>query len=128
MGSLRNKNVAKMDNPYVVQQENKAKSQERRKRGLIRRLTLYGVLMTLIVGISTFVIISQNSTLAEKQQKLNELNGEMADLNHKEKLLKEEIIKLNDDNYLAKLARSEYLLSKKGEVIFNIPKNKEDSD
>lgn len=35
--------------------------------------------------------------------------------------LNEQIKKLHNDDYIAKLARSEYYLSKDGEIIFNIP-------
>ena len=38
-----------------------------------------------------------------------------------EEQLKEEIVKLNDDEYIAKLARKEYFLSDDGEIIFNLP-------
>ncbi|EFS04534.1 DivIC family protein, partial [Listeria seeligeri FSL S4-171] len=38
-----------------------------------------------------------------------------------EEALNNQIKKLHDDDYIAKLARSEYYLSKDGEIIFNIP-------
>jgi len=40
-------------------------------------------------------------------------------------MLEEEIVKLNDDEYISKLARKDYFLSENGEVIFNIPENKD---
>ena len=45
----------------------------------------------------------------------------LAKLERKQMILENEIVKLNDDEYIAKLARSEYFLSDKGEIIFNIP-------
>ncbi|MBC1780623.1 FtsB family cell division protein, partial [Listeria booriae] len=38
-----------------------------------------------------------------------------------EEALNDQIKKLHNDDYIAKLARSEYYLSKDGEIIFNIP-------
>ena len=35
-------------------------------------------------------------------------------------------VKLNDDDYIAKLARKEYFFSKKNEIIFNIPEDKKE--
>lgn len=42
----------------------------------------------------------------------------------KQDIYEEEIIKLNDDEYIAKLARREYFLSEKNEIIFNLPDDK----
>lgn len=39
-------------------------------------------------------------------------------------MLQEEIVKLNDDDYIAKLARRDYFLSENNEIIFNLPKEK----
>ena len=39
-------------------------------------------------------------------------------------LLKEEIVKLNDDDYIAKLARKEYFLSDDNEIIFTLPEKR----
>ena len=49
------------------------------------------------------------------------LEETLAKLERKQTMLENEIVKLNDDDYIAKLARSEYFLSDKGEIIFNIP-------
>ena len=45
----------------------------------------------------------------------------MEHLKDKQSALEEEIVKLNDDEYIAKLARRDYFLSDEGEIIFNIP-------
>jgi cell division protein DivIC len=45
-------------------------------------------------------------------------------LKKEETLLKEEIVKLNDDDYIAKLARKEYFLSDENEIIFTLPEKK----
>jgi len=42
-------------------------------------------------------------------------------LKNQQNSLKQEISNLNDDDYIAKLARKEYFLSNKDEIIFNIP-------
>ena len=40
-------------------------------------------------------------------------------------LLKDEIVKLNDDEYIGKLARKEYFLSDDNEIIFTLPEKKD---
>lgn len=50
-----------------------------------------------------------------------QMEEKLAKLEKEQLILENEIAKLNDDEYIAKLARSEYFLSDKGEIIFNIP-------
>ncbi|WP_458353713.1 FtsB family cell division protein [Peribacillus frigoritolerans] len=128
MSSLRKRKVAKMENPYVAQQEKKVQTVEKKKRGLMRRLTLYSVFAAVFLIFAVSTLITQNVALDEKVQQKQELKGKLAKLKKDETLLKEEIVKLNDDDYIAKIARRDYFLSEKGEIIFTLPKGKEDSD
>jgi cell division protein DivIC len=75
--------------------------------------------------ISTF--ITQSAALDKKQAEKERLEQKLAGLQKKQEILDEEIVKLNDDEYIAKLARKEYFLSEKNEIIFNLPKEKKDS-
>ncbi|MCD1163447.1 FtsB family cell division protein [Peribacillus frigoritolerans] len=128
MSSLRKRKVAKIENPYVAQQEKKVQTVEKKKRGLKRRLTLYSVFAAVFLIFAVSTLITQNVALDEKVQQKQELKGKLAELKKDETLLKEEIVKLNDDDYIAKIARRDYFLSEKGEIIFTLPKGKEDSD
>ncbi|WHX67186.1 septum formation initiator family protein [Peribacillus frigoritolerans] len=128
MSSLRKRKVAKIENPYVAQQEKKVQTVEKKKRGLMRRLTLYSVFAAVFLIFAVSTLITQNVALEEKVQQKQELKGKLAELKKDETLLKEEIVKLNDDDYIAKIARRDYFLSEKGEIIFTLPKGKEDSD
>lgn len=128
MSSLRKRKVAKIENPYVAQQEKKVQTVEKKKRGLMRRLTLYSIFAAVFLIFAVSTLITQNVALDEKVQQKQELKGKLAELKKDETLLKEEIVKLNDDDYIAKIARRDYFLSEKGEIIFTLPKGKEDSD
>lgn len=128
MSSLRKRKVAKIENPYVAQEEKKVQKVEKKKRGLMRRLTLYSVFAAVFLILAVSTLITQNVALDEKVQQKEELKGKLAKLEKDETLLKEEIVKLNDDDYIAKIARRDYFLSEKGEIIFTLPKGKEDSD
>ena len=68
--------------------------------------------------------------LEAKQEEKVKLEETLAKLEKKQQILENEIIKLNDDEYIGKFARSEYFLSDIGEVIFNIPdpKKKDEED
>ena len=128
MDSLREKNVTKIENTYVVQQEQKAAKVQKRKLGLKRRLTLYAATTLLFTIIAVATLISQNSILHEKNAQMEKAEKQLAQMKSDEKSLKAEIVKLNDDEYLAKLVRRDYFLSEEGEIIFTLPKDKEDRD
>lgn len=128
MNSLRERNVTKIDNAYVVQQEQKTATVNKRKRGLKRRLMLYAVCTAAFMVLTVSTLISQNSTLHEKTIQKEKSEQQLAHLKSDETSLKSEIVKLNDDEYIAKLVRKDYFLSKQGEIIFNLPKGKEDHD
>jgi cell division protein DivIC len=128
MGGLRKKNVAKIESSYVFQQEKKVQTVEKKKRGLVRRLTFYAVCAAVISVLAVSMLITQAATLKEKQQEKEKLQHKLTKMEKKETLLQEEIVKLNDDDYIAKLARRDYFLSDKGEIIFSLPKKKEDKD
>lgn len=128
MGSARKKKVAKLESPYVIQQEKNVQTIVNKRRGLVRRLTFYAVCAAVISVLAVSALISQAATLKEKEQKKEQLQVKLAKLEKTEELLNEEIVKLNDEEYIAKLARRDYFLSDKGEIIFNLPKKKEESD
>ena len=128
MNGLRKKKVTKMENDYVVQQEKKTATVMKRKRGLKRRLTLYAVCTAIFTVLAVSTLISQYNTLHEKTLQKVKVENQLANLTKDEKNLKAEIVKLNDDEYVAKLVRRDYFLSKEGEIIFNLPNDKEDSD
>lgn len=70
--------------------------------------------------------LSQLAALEVKQHEKKQLEKQLSGLENKKQILEEEIIKLNDDEYIAKLARKEYFLSEKNEIIFNLPQKKEE--
>lgn len=56
----------------------------------------------------------------QKEEKL--LNNQLNTLKYDEKLLKVEIEKLKDPEYLARYARENYLYSKNGEIVIKVQK------
>jgi cell division protein DivIC len=125
------KNVTPMENEYVRHQEHIHKSSSKRKKRLIRRLSLFFVLVLAISGFMISTLISRAQMLEEKRTEKAQLEDKMEELKDHQSALEEEIVKLNDDEYIAKLARRDYFLSDDGEIIFNIPepeKKKEEEE
>ncbi|PLT30846.1 FtsB family cell division protein [Peribacillus deserti] len=128
MSNLRKRNVSKIESDFVTQHEKKVQTVEKKKRGLVRRLTVFGAAAILLSCLLISTLVSQASELEQKKEQKNKLKDELTSLQKQQDYLQEEVVKLNDDEYIAKLARRDYFLSDKGEVIFNLPKKKEDSD
>lgn len=117
----RERNIRSMENAYVRQEEHKKKVSHHRKKRLFRRLALLFILALTISGFLVSTLISRASVLEEKQTQKAQLEAKLEKLERQQAILEEEIIKLNDDEYIAKLARRDYFLSDEGEIIFNIP-------
>jgi cell division protein DivIC len=128
VGAIKKRNVAKIQTSYAKQQEVAEINVNMKRKRLFRRLSVFfiGAAVLFVFMIST--LVSQSSVLDEKRAEKKKLDQELALLKKQEVMLEEEIVKLNDDEYISKLARKDYFLSENGEVIFNIPDNKEKDD
>jgi cell division protein DivIC len=70
--------------------------------------------------------LSQLSILENKNIEKKKLEEQLIILEKQRQILEEEVVKLNDDEYVAKLARKEYFLSEDNEIIFNLPQTEEE--
>lgn len=120
MEAKKKQTVAKLQSSYMKQQERYLISAKRRKTLIIRRLAAFFIFASILAYFTISTIISQSSTIEELKAEQAKLDAELKDLQKTETILKEEIIKLNDDEYIGKLARKEYFLSEDGEIIFTI--------
>ncbi len=127
MSAIRKKNIARIENQYVQQREKAGIAETRKRKLLFRRLAVFALFASIISYLMISTFISQTAALEKKQADKAQLEQKLAKLQKKQEILDEEIVKLNDDEYIAKLARKEYFLSEKNEIIFNLPKEKKDS-
>ena len=125
MGAEQKKSVSKIQTTYVKQQEYAEIASARKKKLLVRRLAMFLVLASILSYLMISSSISQTAKLKTKMAQKKELDHQLTELNKQQDILNENIIKLNDDDYIAKLARKEYFFSEKNEIIFNIPDEKE---
>ena len=128
MENLKERKVAKIQSSYVEQREKIQIREKKKKVLLIRRLVLFGVLVFILSGLAISALVSQAFAIQNKEEQKQEVEQKLLKLEKKEQLLEEEILKLNDDEYIAKIARRDYFLSNEGEVIFNLPNKKEEKD
>ncbi|MCP8971171.1 FtsB family cell division protein [Ectobacillus ponti] len=88
-----------------------------RKR-LLRRLAVFlAFALTVVVSLNV-TFYKQKATIAEKQGSIAKLKQQADQLDTEEKQLKDEVNKLNDDEYIAEIARRDYFFSNKNETIF----------
>jgi cell division protein DivIC len=119
------RNVASINKDYVRSVERQEKRQKAHKVRLFRRLGFFALLVVVVMSWLTMTMFSQKSALAAKEQQKLEAKQELAEIQEEQEMLKSQILKLNDDDYIAKLARKEYFLSEEGEIIFSIPEKEE---
>lgn len=116
--------VKKLDNDYVRSNEGLVRQRQLKQRNKViarRRLTVFFTLAVVVCLFLTWGLFKQNDRLAAKQAQKVEAEQQLAQVEEQQELLNLQIAKLEDDEYIAKLARKEYFLSEEGEIIFTIP-------
>ena len=121
--------VKTLNNDYVrstellQQQERQKHKQTIFKR---RRYAMYLIIAAIICfGLVEF-LFGQRERLAEKESELLAAQQALDKANEQQEMLELQISKLEDDEYIAKLARKDYFLSEEGEIIFTIPEKETD--
>ena len=113
--------VAKIESTYVNEQEAAGLAVARKRKLLLRRLSLFFVFAIFASYFMISSILSQASVIDEKKAQKKQLEKEFSELKQQQTVLKENIAKLNDDDYIAKLARKNFFMSNQNEIIFHIP-------
>ncbi|EAF4759627.1 septum formation initiator family protein [Listeria monocytogenes] len=113
--------VARIENRYIKDTATMKKTRSHRRIALFRRLAFMAIIFAVVGGLLTITYTKQVLTLKEKKEKQVQVDKKMVAMKDEQDSLNEQIKKLHNDDYIAKLARSEYYLSKDGEIIFNIP-------
>ena len=87
----------------------------------VKRVLVFGFFSITIILIVIFSVVSVVNQIVDKYKEANLLEKKMAALSEKEEDLNNEILKLQDKDYLARYAREKYFYSKNGELIIRIP-------
>lgn len=121
MRGLNKEKVSSLKNAFILSQEKKSLFKMQHKRKLMRRLAAFGVIGLIILGTMLSAVISQSASLEASEEKLVKAEQQLIKLEQEQKYSEEELERLKDDEYIAELARKEYLISGEGEVVFNLP-------
>lgn len=124
--------VTPIQTEYVRARERTEQIKKAKKVRLYRRLTAFAVIAVLTFGLMAWSLVEKNQAIAVKQEEKKAALAELEKLQEEGAALELELEKLDDPEYIAKLARKEYLLSEEGEIIFTLPdeekKDKEKKD
>ena len=117
--------IKNLDNEFTQSQNKKKKTVNKTRQVVRKRLTLFGGILLLIIIIMIIMLFLQKNRNEELVQEKAVTYEKLQD---QEIELKEQIKRLNNKEYIEKLARSEYFLSNDGEIIFKLPEDKKDSE
>lgn len=120
--------IKKLDNEFTQSQNKKKKTVSKTRQVVRKRLTLFGGILVIIVIVMLIMLFMQKNRNEELAKERKEKALTYEQLQDKEIELKEQIKRLNDKEYIEKLARSEYFLSNDGEIIFKLPEDKKQSE
>ncbi|MGM0838760.1 MAG: FtsB family cell division protein [Bacillota bacterium] len=123
MSAARNEKIAKINSDYSDARQEQHIKQQKKRRGLYRRLSLFFLVVVIFGILMGKTLLEQRAILQEKQDRKEAVEQELVQLQKEQQRLEEEIVKLNDDEYIAKIARRDYFMSEDGEIIFNLPED-----
>lgn len=125
---LQKNNVQSLENEHTVAKKQKNNNRRAELTVLKRRvLVFFTIALVAMAGLVSMNIVLQER-LAEKEAYKLEVTKQLQAVTETQEMLKLQIAKLEDDEYIAKLARKEYFLSEDGEIIFTIPKESGDGE
>lgn len=116
-------NVTPFDNEFFQEQNKKQKRTLELRKYVHRRMSVILIAGALVIVPLCGNLIENVSEIRGLDGKISEIKNEQKIVQGKNKDLKVEVGLLQDDEYLAKLARSRYYLSKDGEIVFSLPED-----
>ena len=90
-----------------------------------RRLLIFGTFSCFLIGYFFISFTSYIYSISKLEHEQKQLEEQLLSLKEEEQILKNEIEKLQDPEYIARYARENYLYSKDGEYIIKIEKDEE---
>lgn len=95
-------------------------STKKKNKKANRRIAIYlFAFITIMIGIF-FTFPNYAFQIYQKCNEKENLKEDLVDLKEQQETLEKEVEQLNDNEYIAKLARQKYLFSKDGEIIVKI--------
>ncbi|MCL1632474.1 septum formation initiator family protein [Sporolactobacillus sp. CPB3-1] len=126
MESAGAERVTRLQTQYLHTHELDEKRKRKRRRGLIRRLIAFFVVFALACTFMITTLFSQSHKLSQAGREKVSLQKQLTQSKSQAVDLKKRIQLLHNKEYIGEVARRDYLLSKKGEIIFAKPERSKD--
>ncbi len=127
MSEKKNNNIEVLENDFAKEQY--AEYAKQQKQIIYRRRRL-----AVVFSLAAILFISLGISLFNDYARLNKLNeykeetlAEQKEITTQKAQLQQTVDQLKDEDYVAKLARSRYLYSKDGELVFPLPENEKET-
>ena len=116
-------NVAKLNNEFTHNKTLEALRKRKHKRHMRRRIV--GILAISGFFVSGFAINiwTNTQTISQMEEAKTAAQTELALVEKQQDDLNNQIKKLENEDYVAKVARSQYYLSEDNEIIFSLPED-----
>ena len=120
--------VVRLLNNYTKKRDSEKKQLASESLVSRRRTMFFGSILLGIVLVLLLVAFNQKQANEELHNEVLATTEVLEEKNKQHSDLEQQIRQLNDDNYILRIARSEFFLSEEGELIFNLPENGEKED
>jgi len=120
---MKNKksSITRMSNPYIEHKTLADIREFKRKRKLKRRMQMIVISGLFLVFLIGSILVKNYTTLTALEEQKVRAEEELHSLDLHQNELEYYITLLEDEEYVAKLARSEYYLTKDNEIVFSFP-------
>ena len=126
MSATNKEKVTRFQSTYSIEKEEQLRRQAKKRKGLMMRLAFFFAVVLMTTAFMGKSYYNQRVLLNEKVEQKVALEKELAQLEKEQRFLEEEIVKLNDDEYIAKILRRDYFMSEEGEIIFRVTEDSTD--
>ncbi|MET4562248.1 FtsB family cell division protein [Lysinibacillus parviboronicapiens] len=121
-------NYTKLDNDYVRNTDKAINRKAQSRKRKLRRIVFFAIAPVVIIAFLLNILSNQSETLEAKEKKKVEVEQHLTELKEEQEILNLKIKQLEDDEYIAKILRKEYFLTKDGEINFVIPEEEDKKD
>lgn len=116
-------NIENLKNEYTQEKNLQNHREKKQKRHMQRRILLISLIGgIIIVGLSITILVNRQEVAKMNREKV-QAEKNLKKVQAEQRLLNNQINQLKDDDFVTKLARSKYYLSKDGEIIFSLPED-----
>lgn len=122
------KNISRLNNEYTHNKTLEALRKRKQKRHMRRRIVGILVISGFFVSGFAINIWTNTQTISQMEEEKKEAHTELKLVEREQEDLNDQIKKLENEDYVAKVARSQYYLSEDNEIIFSLPEDNAAND